>query len=1415
VSATATREAAASGWTSAERSASVVVDRGAEAAAVAEFILESPTRVAVLYGKPRSGKSQLITHEVIPRLRASVGGRFAIGYGDCLDGGLPTMLAAGGRREPLEAMIRSNSIVVLDSFDWFLDQPRDAQRRALEPLFTLLAAPGCVSILVLVTDVRHLTNVHALSEFVPRIGEAVRELGSITVADGLQRFSRSEPASAVEYSAGALELLTRQCEDLERAGYEVSFELLQLIDRWFRGQEQGPAGRRVVTDVHVLAVNGVSGILTEYLDAEIARLGIASADEHEVADAILEAAQIQRSVRLDQVDVEDIGRQVGVDHSVVSKVLGALAGHRGLLHDVPGCGLRFVPPQVASVVQERLVEQRGALDRAHRVVAEGLRSWMELGTLLPSQRFVEVHRERRRLRLTAEQSRFVFLCALRREDDEVAGASTYWLHRLHDRDDASDILLASVLDDDPAVAVRSAELLREFPSADARERLTFLALVHEEHAVRAAALSSLGAIRDHSVKRRLREEAADAKRPHRLRAIEALGIFRDDETTDLLKELVHDPKTPLPVRDAAITALSSIGTAQSVDALVDIALLDQDAMDRAAAAKALATTKPRDLNRRILDRLGPPEPTPWVKMAIIGILLLGTVLIAVIALMVSILVAVPAVLLLSVAFAWPTSMLLVAIRERRISRRSFRGVLAWVLFIAWAGTVGLVVHGSTHMLIRQWRRGLRLLVLELIGIGLLWVSPIFADELSGIIRGFYFGGGLVLIWGTYLVDVVAVLCETLLFADATMRRRRKAAAYSVIVGNPAVTALLLDALKSDQAGESTWARKLWKRVAEFANPQLLVDRLASHDPALDGFVIEALKRTKTERTVRDLEGIWAPGDERLRSTIAAVLYRAPSQSSLGALDRLPRPPSARMRLRYGLAKLAFRLGVWPRHVWLIALTAVPAVSAFLYHGVRALENPAWSSLVVLRRALHNQLPTIWGLRTSGTDSTIFLTADYLARAHPHRSADEFLEHLRDSVVAHKPQLGGAVASALVVTVAGMNNAEIRERILRSATDIVEVLLRSDTLTIDHAVRSLVQGANGHDFQRSGASLFLLKSLIFHRDADGARAISALGLVNFDRVIPLLDTLLDKRSQSPIASRLREQLDHVSAQAEYDAANDPSPARAMGRLRDILDSIKTKPANFAMVRAQAEELMRDEESGRSAVTLRRIAADPQAEGGYQELLQHLTADGGYHRAVEVFDSLKREYSGSLWPAKILASIYHESLPEEAGAFEKSYQEMKSLEQLTAYAELRERNMEWYRRIRADFSEITLSARRYEETEQLAEEILEDTGSPQYHRLNAALFVLIGRVMQGDSARADSAIGSLEGIVKQLPNDFYNNWVYPGTLVFIRRSDLPEATKDALLALCLDGYWPPNRKAEVLARTGALLGTLRSGRFGSVR
>jgi hypothetical protein len=1064
------------------------------------------------------------------------------------------------------------------------------------------------------------------------------------------------------------------------------------------------------------------------------------------------------------------------------------------------------------VVQERLAEQRGALDRAHRVVEEGLRSWIELGTLLPFQRFVEVHRERRRLRLTAEQSRFLFLCALRLEDDEVAGASTYWLHRLHDRDDAADILLASVLDDDPAVAGRSAWLLREFPSADARERLTFLALVHEDRPVRAAALSSLGEISDGSVKLRLREEAADARRPHRLRAIEALGIFHDDETTGLLKELVHDAKAPLPVRDAAITALSSIGTAQSVDALVDIALLDQDAMDREAAARALAATTPRELNRRILDRLGPPEQTPWVKLAIIGILLLGTVLIAVIGLMVSILVAVPAVLLLSVAFAWPTSMLLVAIRERRISRRSFRGVLAWVLFIAWAGTVGLVVHGSTHMLIRQWRRGLRLLVLELIGIGLLWVSPIFADELSGIIRGFYFGGGLVLIWGTYLVDVVAVLCETLLFADATMRRRRKAAAYAVIVGNPAVTALLLDALKSDLAGESTWARKLWKQVAGFANPELLVDRIASHDPALDGFVIEALKRTKTEKTVRDLEGIWARGDERLRSTIEAVLYRAPSQSSLGALERLPRPPSAWMRLRYGLAKLDFRLGVWPLHIWLIAGAAVPAVFAFLYHGVRALENPAWSSLVVLHRALHKQLPTIWGLRTSGTDSTIFLTADYLARAHPHRSADEFLEHLRDQSVANQPHLRGAVASALIVILSNMDDEEIRGRILGASDAIVEALQGSDSVTANRAVGSLVAGANADDPQRSAASLSVLKSMIFAADSDWAGAIAALPQVRYERALPLLDTLLQERSEAAIAPRLRHQLENISAIAVSVATNRDNPSYEIGLLRSLLDSLNNKPANLATVRLLADSLRNDSASTRIDVAWKRIAAAPDAEAGYLDLLDQFAAEGAYDEAVTAFVDLKNAHQGSLWPAKILASIYHENIPGEAGAFEKSYEAMKWVEGLPAYAELRRSNVVMYRSFRADFAEIALSARRYEETEALAAAILRDRDTPT-NRLNAALFMLIARVMQRDSVRADSAVGALDQIVQQLPANFYNNWVYPGTRVFILRSDLPQAAKDALLELCQDGAWHSAQRAgEILARNRAALSSLRRGSRG---
>ena len=55
----------------------------------------------------------------------------------------------------------------------------------------------------------------------------------------------------------------------------------------------------------------------------------------------------------------------------------------------------------------------------------------------------------------------------------------------------------------------------------------------------------------------------------------------------------------------------------------------------------------------------------------------------------------------------------------------------------------------------------------------------------------------------------------------------------------------------------------------------------------------------------------------------------------------------------------------------------------------------------------------------------------------------------------------------------------------------------------------------------------------------------------------------------------------------------------------------------------------------------------------------------------------------------------------------------------------------------------------------------------------LFIYMAAVMKPDIAAAKSRLTDLEALIRPLPPNYYNNWVYPGTLMLIDRSDLDPA------------------------------------------
>jgi hypothetical protein len=224
----------------------------------------------------------------------------------------------------------------------------------------------------------------------------------------------------------------------------------------------------------------------------------------------------------------------------------------------------------------------------------------------------------------------------------------------------------------------------------------------------------------------------------------------------------------------------------------------------------------------------------------------------------------------------------------------------------------------------------------------------------------------------------------------------------------------------------------------------------------------------------------------------------------------------------------------------------------------------------------------------------------------------------------------------------------------------------------------------------------------------------------------------------------------------------------------------------------------------------IARDSAAEGGYRDLLGHFAEKREYAQADSEFTRLAARYPESIWPHKVLAEIYHDNLSVADSRFlERSYREMDVLRRMKAFKALPARGAD-LARIETDFAEVALSARKYAEVDEVARSVLAARPTDG-QRYNMALFMYIGSVVQHQADSADVRLTRLESIVKTLPADFYNNWIYSGTNQFLGDPTLTlsPVVRNALTALCREGAYPQKDGMAAIAANRIALAALRSG------
>jgi len=1400
-----------------------VVSRAAEADRLTAFILSHKTRIVVLTGPQASGKTVLLTRWLIPALRtASQPLGYSVAYGKCTRA-TPDSFSVDGRDVPFETLLSSKAIVVVDEFDRIFGLPRDERRTHLDSLFAKLERANPEAIVVAVVGEQYLTSMYALSSYDPGIVNSVCEIKPVGLADGLAQLAQEDTADGITYSEDVLDKLRDESQELERRGIDVTFDLLKLLHERFC-REAKETGVRTIGAQDYEKIGGLIGVVREHVGLRLDKLEAERAGSDRIARAILQRV-FDMHARGAPATFADMAPRFEVTQDVIDHIAAALTAPDGLLFRAAQDQYEFQPPQIAAVIEEDAQLRQIQTERAARIIEEGLRSRQQLGTFLPPARFAEIHRQRWRLVVDDEMSRFLMQCALR---DETPGnaAAEYWLNRISSRDDAMDVLLTAAFDASPAVRERVAWLLGAFPDPIVKERLSVLALTDSSDSVRYGAVESLSKMADDELLQRFLQEVNKPSSPYRESAIEALRIFPRPDVASVLQSLVRDPASDVALRTEAVEVLAILNIDQSVDALIDVALNDSDHDDRDAAARALSNTASEPLNHRILDQLDWRRPTRAIAIAgvvlsfglIIGMALAGISMVGLA------LTTRSGLGILLAGITIVTALLLVRLRDGRIRWRSPMGFIALGLYGLCAVTVLPFLHGLAHVMVRRYRRGLALFGLEALGVFMYAVLSGATEfvPLPGLsfLAFLYRAVGVLLFVGTYFYDVLATAFRTVLFRKAMTREERRENIYRETFQNPVMADAVFSDLRGTDPTKSRRAKRLVRRYGGSMLPSKLLQMLKGSDAGHRPYVVWALSDAKDDTTIATLERLSDGARRTQQFAIAAVLGGNPTAPSIAALRRIADKAGLFFRVLAEAATLRFRLSVWPWSARLAVLAIVPAAFVLLYHGAMLRRNPAWSEIITLRQPL----PSL-------TQKSKIV--NFLVDAYPRESADQLRDLFQQRRTQRVDSLHAALVRGLVLIRDSSERAdedrELRDQLAAEAPKFGEMLTRDSDFTIAlEVLRVMVQSrdstlgpvAANALAQYVNADTSFSRSSLARKEA----VIRVIGGAPWDRALPALDNILKARVSDRVQSKstgsaefsdlIRDQIVQTGRQANV-AISARNATKERARLLTTLNGLDAASPDLNALKrdiAQAAQSTGCDRNGDGVCdgkddALKVISENPGVEDGYRDLLSHFALATQFQQAVDTFEVLKTRYPSSVWPRKILSEMFHETRSvSDPAAFERAYDEMSSLRELPAYTQLKSRSPGDYVRIESDFVEVAVTARRYAEAEAVARYLLATFGGT-VDRLNMRMFIYIAAVMKHDASAADARLSDLEAVIRTLPTNHYNNWVYPGTRAFIDASELPDALKTAIKKLFQEGQWyKPTDAAAVVAANRAALRSL---------
>jgi len=1407
--------------------AELLEKRDEQATRLAREVADAETRIVVLYGGSNSGKSEMVRNRIVPRL-VEQNPDISVFYAKCKPL-WPRLLRSGDSSATLAEALRRPSIVILDSFERLLDLPRDEQRSELDALFAEFGRADPAARLVLVTDARQLTGIYALERYYPEATRAKYELPSITVHDAVLSVVRSSPG--VQFTDACVDALADECAELSRTSWGNTLPLVRLVHDW--ALERASALGVTTLDVDELRrAGGAGGILRRHVERQLESLDEANPEDADAARALLEYLAEQPGGS-GAPDLSVLSRRTGIRVAVFDRVIDSLSVPGGLLRKRPFGGLRVVPPQALAIIEADVKTRADQTERVQRLVADGFRDWEESGRLLSAARFHEIHAERRYLSLSAAETRFVLQCALLQGGEESAGAAAYWLERVERPEDQLDLLLRSTFHENWNVRRRAVEILARFADdATASRRALEVAISDEDPRVRARAVRSLRDLGGPAERDKLLHEAASAHSPYRAAALAALGAFREPVVVSLLAKVVDDHDADRELRVVAIDSLRALETSDAVEALIAIALRDVDPDDRDGATTALARLRSPASLRQVLDALTTTTSLMRWTVAVLGAVFASIGLFVGVVVFAALWGSDP---LLATVYAIVAGLMLgvtatMLRRQRDLSHTPGAGerFVALIFYSLNVFTILPLVHGLASFAIHRRRTAARLLWLEVLAL-LIWattwyvVAPYAATESTFtrvVVVPFEYAcytAAVLVFWGSFLTDVVGVFIGSLVLREATMARRQRRAIYSQVFANAETARIAANALVRPDESVRWSPRRLLRRYGRSVPSDVLIEWLRGDSPQLRRIAHRSLVKTKREATVQGLESLWRDANPTLRRRLLRILWGAPNERSLEALDRIRAELSRPQRWRAALAHWMYPVLIWPWGARVMIVALLPTLAIILADGWRVRHTPGWSLIVALRPAADSA--------TAQRDAEI---VNALARPFFAEASAGYLLHLlpKTSPYDHTKRLH----AALVTGLGGMSPAATQPfpnwepSIARALGVYDSLLVHGDSGQRILAANVLGRTAVAPNALLAGKARTSLVTLLASKAPDtlirsvAMRAVTAIGTLPSMARLVALDTLLDRRPQVFGGAWLNDALIAI-ARTTTDSVSRALYEEPDGGRRDsvimILDSLANHDVVIreSLTQLKACDLNADGRCDWRDEALHGILAFPSDEGGYVDLVDHYADHKQLPEGVRLLEHFADSMKTNLWPRRVLASVLHERIaPTNPAAFDSSWRVMSSARGFKSYQALRTTDPATYRKLEDDYLEIALTAGRYAEVDTLAARHLADEDETPGGQYNAALFRYLAAAMRHDAALAETSLAQLDGVIARWDaKGFDNNWEYPGTLAFLQRSDLPPALKDAAIRLCKPGSWHlPDDRIALIAANRRALGSLGAQR-----